>query len=168
MLIAALFFYLARLFGFGADAPLVIDIKKPIQEYIADPERKTKALAINETMQDQAKAFSGELASMRKELTAIQAKRLSSEAEFTALFTTVDAKCAALRAQLLTERLALKGLMTADEWAKVYATDPAATSVSVKTSLTPGGKPACCEISGGRAALLTRGAGAPAPIEPSP
>lgn len=176
MLIAAVLYYLAGIFGFGGvDNSLVIDIQKPVKEHVTDPKRKAKVLAINETMVNQAKAFTAECAAARKELTELHARRSSTEADFNAIIHAIDVKRATLHSQLVAERLEIKGLMTASEWAQVFVVvSVVPATVSAAAPLVKDGhvsesdnqtthynKAPCCDAVGGRAALLAHPATVP-------
>ena len=122
MLIAAMLYYLVGLFGSGGDV-LIIDVQKPLKQYVIDPARVAQLLAINETMQQQGEAFREKFSQQRKDLSELNSRRLTTEAEFAAVFASVDQNRSALRVQIVAERSRMKGLMSADEWAKVYALD---------------------------------------------
>jgi hypothetical protein len=120
MLIAAMLYYLVGLFGSGGDV-LIIDVQKPLKQYVIDPARVAQLLAINETMQQQGEAFRQKFSQQRKDLSELNSRRLTTEAEFAAVFASVDQNRSALRVRIVAERSRMKGLMSADEWAKVYA-----------------------------------------------
>lgn len=121
MLMAAMLYLLYGMSG-RTDA-LFIDVQEPLKQYVTDPARAAQLLAINETIQQQAEAFVQYYSGQRKELFDLNSRRLATEAEFAAAFAAIDQKRSALRVQLVAERFQMKDLMSADEWAKVYAVD---------------------------------------------
>ena len=113
--------YLVTLFCGGASDGLVVDIQKPVKEYVQDKAKVKEILVLNEAMLDADAAFQKELKAAKKSLAELNGNRQASEAELAAVFTTLDQKRAAARATILDDRFKMKALMTADEWRNVYA-----------------------------------------------
>jgi hypothetical protein len=121
-MLIALFYYLSTLFGGGE--PLLVDIAKPVKQHVAAPERAKQILEINETMQAVASAYAKDYEAQRQSLLALHRLRTTTEVELNAAFAALDARRAAFRQQVIAERTALHALMTAEEWALVYAEQP--------------------------------------------
>jgi hypothetical protein len=116
-----LLIYLATLFGGGTG--LVIDIKKPVKEYVQDKAKVKEILVLNAAMLDTEAALQKDLKTAKKSLAKLNGNRLASESEIVAAFEAFDQKRADARARIVDDRFKIKGLMTVDEWRNVYATD---------------------------------------------
>jgi DNA primase large subunit len=118
MLWALLFYYLFSSSSHG----LVKDVAKPVKQYVHDEARAKQIIATNKEMQSEETALEKDTKKIKKRLAKLNENRLTSEAEFQALFAALDLKSADAREKILDSRFKMKGLMTAEEWNNVHVT----------------------------------------------
>ena len=119
MLIALYFL----LFSTSSLDALVIDIAKPVKQYVLVEATAKQILAINKEMLSDAADFEKDTKNTKKQLAKLNGNRLASESEFDNAFAALDQKRADARDKIVENRLKMKALMTAEEWSKVYAAE---------------------------------------------
>jgi len=118
MIWALLYLYF---FG-GASVDLsIMNIAKPVKQYVLDEVKAKEIIAINKAMMSEAAAVEKEIATAKKELVKLNGSRLTPPAEFNAAFAALERKRADARQRILDLRFKMKELMTAAEWNSVYA-----------------------------------------------
>ena len=100
-----LLIYLVSLLGGGAGEGLVIDITKPVKEYVQDQAKVKEILVLNKEMLTAEAALQKELKASKKSLAELNGNRLSSEVEMVAVFAAFDQKRAEARAKFIRGRL---------------------------------------------------------------
>ena len=109
------------MFSSGAGDFLVVDISKPVEQFVVDTVKAKQIIVINQAMLNDEAEFNKDYMAFKGQLVKINAKRLAIESEFEGVFATIDAKRTAAREKILDHRFKMKALMTADEWHKVHA-----------------------------------------------
>ena len=122
MLFAMLFYYIFTLYSSGGSDGLVLDITKPVKQYVHDAAKAKQIISVNAEMMSEEAAFEKDEKKAKKQLAKLNSNRLSSEAELNEVFSTLDQKRADARVTILDRRFKMKEMMTAAEWNSVYAT----------------------------------------------
>ena len=113
--------------GFAVDDGLVIDIQEQFKQFVIEPARVARLPAINETMQ-QVNAMSKDLSQHRKNISELSEWAAAARGRVCShIFSALDQRRSASYVEMVAERVELKDLMNADEWAKIHALEAGAT-----------------------------------------
>lgn len=120
---AATLLYL--IFGGSAGVEHVLtDIKKPVKAAVAEKERAKEIIQLSNALKKELKAQDKQTDELMSDLFQTSLRYDATREDFMAVFERLHAERRLRHQKVLDTRTAMKELMTADEWARVFASPP--------------------------------------------